>query len=183
VQASGIERVVSVEVAEDAAGTLPERHIEGMGVTAIFLDVEAKDVREPAGEFAGDLCSAVGRAAVLDDHFEIRVLLIHETLQGLTNKKPLVERGHGDADAREFGPDRRAGGFGTFDGRGPRQPHLGSGSFGRSTTDTRHSPRRFATPWCKSWTGAAFDRRSTAKVPTVGSRHRRTSRVSSSAWE
>ena len=99
-QAAGEKRVVGIQKAQYFSTRLVQPEVNGVCLAAVRFRVDLKNVRELCRELPRDEKRVVGRAAVLDDDFQTRVILGDEALQGFPQKLPLVEGGRDDRDQR-----------------------------------------------------------------------------------
>ena len=70
---AGVEEVVAVDVAVDVAGGVRKTLVDRVALAVVLF---ADPPREAVGVFADDGGAAVGAAAVDDDVFEVRVVLV-----------------------------------------------------------------------------------------------------------
>ena len=96
---------VVIEVGDDLAGRRLEAGVPGRREPPVLrLD-------EPQVVFAGDGRGVVGRAVVDDDHLEVRVVQLRETVEAVANRPAAVVAADDDRDERPA-PGRRKRGLG-----------------------------------------------------------------------
>ena len=90
-----VENVIRVEPRQDLAGGTREALVDGVGLPLVFL---ALPICQAIGVFLDNFKAAVAGAAIDDDVFNVRIVLLEHAAHGLLEEARLVEGGGDDAD-------------------------------------------------------------------------------------